>query len=62
MFKALLLLFALATQSLLAFGFQNPIKASDGSDPFMVVPFILDILIILVLTGGQKGLSRGLLL
>ncbi|KAF5383690.1 hypothetical protein D9615_003620 [Tricholomella constricta] len=36
MLKALLLLFALAAQSLLAFGFQNPIKSTDGSDPFMV--------------------------
>ncbi|KAF8074863.1 Arabinanase/levansucrase/invertase [Lyophyllum atratum] len=36
MLKAFLLLFAFATQSLFVFGFQNPIKATDGSDPFMV--------------------------
>lgn len=36
MLKALVLLLALAAQSLVVFGFQNPIKASSGSDPFMV--------------------------
>lgn len=35
-FRALFLLFALVGQSLLAFAFSNPIKAKDGSDPFMV--------------------------
>jgi hypothetical protein len=36
LFKPFLFLFALATQSLLALGFTNPIKSKDGSDPFMV--------------------------
>lgn len=35
-FRVLFLLFSLAAQSLLAFAFTNPIKGSNGSDPFMV--------------------------
>lgn len=36
MFKHFLVFFILALQGLLAAGFTNPIKQTDGSDPFMV--------------------------
>ena len=35
-FKSLALLCVVVGQSLLAAGFANPIKQTDGSDPFMV--------------------------
>ncbi len=36
MLKSLAVFFLLVLQGLLAFGFTNPIKKTDGSDPFMV--------------------------
>ncbi|EEB93566.1 hypothetical protein MPER_07754 [Moniliophthora perniciosa FA553] len=36
MLKLLGLAFVLVLQAIFALGFQNPIKRSDGSDPFMV--------------------------
>jgi len=36
MYKHLALFFVLVLQGLLAAGFTNPIKPTDGSDPFMV--------------------------
>lgn len=60
MFKHLVVFFVLALQGLLALGFTNPIKQTDGSDPFMVS--LTSTLIRYTLISMFTGLSRGVLL